>query len=428
MANPAILTDTAANWSAANPILEAGQLGVEIDVRNNVNIGSGKGKLGDGVTRWSALDYWSPNDADGDVTGAASSTANGVPVWADATGKVLADGTLVNALMRRSVESFSTTATAAETTALTVNSNPIQEFTGSTTQTITLPVVTTLPKTGFQFLIINNSSGALTVNSSGGNLVQSVAAGGSAFITCILLTGTGAASWDSTYIAASAAVTWGTITGTLSDQTDLQTALDAKVSAASNLTDNTIVRGDGGAKGVQTSGIGIDDSDNITGVAALTTTGNVNVGNIAGIPAIYSPSIAAYEAILDTGANGVFRARDTSADNGACFATKPYVADPITSNQNNYNPGGRSRFIELSSDASRDITGIAFLSGNISGEAHFLVNAGTQNIVLKHQDANSTAANQFLNTTGADITLAANQMAFIYYSGASTIWRVSKLN
>jgi len=44
------------------------------------------------------------------------------------------------------------------------------------------------------------------------------------------------------------------------------------VTAALSLTDNAVVRGDGGAKGVQTSGVVIDDSNNITGVAALTGT------------------------------------------------------------------------------------------------------------------------------------------------------------
>lgn len=42
------------------------------------------------------------------------------------------------------------------------------------------------------------------------------------------------------------------------------------VTAAANITDHAIVRGDGGAKGVQDSGILIDDSDNITAVNDLT--------------------------------------------------------------------------------------------------------------------------------------------------------------
>ena len=50
------------------------------------------------------------------------------------------------------------------------------------------------------------------------------------------------------------------------------------VSAAANLTDNAIVRGDGGAKGVQDSSVLIDDSDNITGATSLAV-GNLNLAS-----------------------------------------------------------------------------------------------------------------------------------------------------
>jgi hypothetical protein len=47
------------------------------------------------------------------------------------------------------------------------------------------------------------------------------------------------------------------------------------VISALDITDHTIVRGDGGVKGVQESGIAIDDTDNITGVVDLTLTGDI---------------------------------------------------------------------------------------------------------------------------------------------------------
>jgi hypothetical protein len=90
---------------------------------------------------------------------------------------------------------YSTTATAAGTTTLTVSSNYKQYFTGSTTQTIVLPVVTTLTL-GHTFEIHNNSTGSLTVNSSGSNLVGTIQGNTTAVCTCILVTGTTAASWD----------------------------------------------------------------------------------------------------------------------------------------------------------------------------------------------------------------------------------------
>jgi len=93
-------------------------------------------------------------------------------------------------------------ATAAGTTTL-VNTDVLEQvFTGATTQTVVLPVVTTLKQAGWQYLIINDSSGTVTVNSSGSNAVQVMAAGSRAIITCILLTGTSAASWSVTYIPA----------------------------------------------------------------------------------------------------------------------------------------------------------------------------------------------------------------------------------
>ena len=92
-------------------------------------------------------------------------------------------------------QSYTTTATAAGTTTLTASSTLLQFFTGSTTQTVVLPVVSTLA-TGQRYEIHNNSSGAITVNSSGSNLVATVPAGVTTVCTCILITGTTAASWD----------------------------------------------------------------------------------------------------------------------------------------------------------------------------------------------------------------------------------------
>ena len=95
---------------------------------------------------------------------------------------------------------YSTTATAAGTTTLTVASNYRQFFTGSTTQTIVLPVTSTLV-TGIAYEIENNSTGTLTVNSSGGNLVGTIPAGVCAHAVCIGTTLTTAADWDWDYIS-----------------------------------------------------------------------------------------------------------------------------------------------------------------------------------------------------------------------------------
>jgi hypothetical protein len=94
---------------------------------------------------------------------------------------------------------YTTTATAAGTTTLTVASTHVQFFTGTTTQTVVLPVTSTLVL-GLGYSIENNSTGNLTVNSSGGNLVGTVLPGTTALCTCILTSGTTASSWDFDFV------------------------------------------------------------------------------------------------------------------------------------------------------------------------------------------------------------------------------------
>jgi len=105
------------------------------------------------------------------------------------TGATTANAALTN------LTTYATTATAAGTTVLTNTSEYFQFFTGTSTQTITLPVTSTLA-TGWTFHIVNNSTGNLTVNSSGGNLVITVLPGTTAMCTCIGTSLTTAADWE----------------------------------------------------------------------------------------------------------------------------------------------------------------------------------------------------------------------------------------
>lgn len=93
------------------------------------------------------------------------------------------------------LQTYTTTATAAGTTTLTNASTYYQYFTGSTTQTIQMPVTSTL-SLGWSFHIANNSTGNLTVNSSGANAIGTILPGTTMHITCIGITLTTAADWD----------------------------------------------------------------------------------------------------------------------------------------------------------------------------------------------------------------------------------------
>jgi hypothetical protein len=138
-------------------------------------------------------------------------TAGGVGIaknlYVGGTLNVTGSTTFTNPIINNIKMGYTTTATAAGTTTLTVASNYRQFFTGSTTQTIVLPVTSTLV-TGMAYEIENNSTGLLTVNSSGGNLVGTVPAGVCAHAVCIGTTLTTAADWDWDYISTT------TITGT----------------------------------------------------------------------------------------------------------------------------------------------------------------------------------------------------------------------
>jgi hypothetical protein len=169
-----------------------------------------------------ATDYNMPSQINpGDLTSVELGTANGGSTWYE-TATVVTIGTsaitwsvffspatylqVANNLSDVASEptafanlrNYTTTATAAATTTLTNASTFQQFFTGSTTQTCKLPVTSTL-QLGQSYLIVNNSTGVVTVESSGANTIQAMAAGTTLMVTCILLTGTTAASWNAQY-------------------------------------------------------------------------------------------------------------------------------------------------------------------------------------------------------------------------------------
>lgn len=89
----------------------------------------------------------------------------------------------------------------------------------------------------------------------------------------------------------------------------------------------------------------------------------------------------------------------------------------ITADQNNY--ANASVVMRLSTDAARNLTGLA---GGTGGMVRVLHNVGTFNLVLKKQDTGSIAANRF--AISADLTLAPDQSAILVYDGASSRWRL----
>jgi hypothetical protein len=130
--------------------------------------------------------------------GSATPTAVAMTNAATASAVAIRDAN-ANVQANNFISNAATTATAAGTTTLSNTSAEIQQFTGSTTQTVVLPNATTLA-VGQQFFITNRSTGAVTVNMNGGALLQTMAPSSYAIFT-LINNGTAAGTWDSAYAA-----------------------------------------------------------------------------------------------------------------------------------------------------------------------------------------------------------------------------------
>lgn len=160
----------------------------------------------------------------------------------------------------------------------------------------------------------------------------------------------------------------------------------------------------------------------VTGTGAIRIlNGNVQVGS--GVVIGWSsgdPTAAALDTELRRGKAGVVGLNSSSTTGGTYRAVALSPAQ-ITADQDNYNPGGSSLNIRLSSDASRSVTGLSI--SQVDGEHHYVWNVGSNDIVLANESASSTAANRFTTSTGANLTLAANKCALLIYDGTTSRWR-----
>jgi hypothetical protein len=122
--------------------------------------------------------------------GSGTWQGNAVGLTYGGTGATTAPAAMANLV------GYTSTATTGSTTTLTNASSYYQQFTGSATHTVVLPVTSTL-QTGWSFYVVNNSTATVTINSSGGNLVTYVPTTTAVLLTCIGTTLTTAADWES---------------------------------------------------------------------------------------------------------------------------------------------------------------------------------------------------------------------------------------
>lgn len=140
------------------------------------------------------------NSVIANTTGApAVPAALGLTAAATASTAVVRDGS-ANTRVNNLIENFQTVVSAAATTTLAVGSAKVTQITGATTQIVKLPDATTLV-IGQQFMVINRSSGNVTVNDNSSTLVQTMV-GGAFLVATVTSVGTAAGTWDAAYTSA----------------------------------------------------------------------------------------------------------------------------------------------------------------------------------------------------------------------------------
>jgi len=124
-------------------------------------------------------------------------------------------------------------------------------------------------------------------------------------------------------------------------------------------TDNVLVRSDGTSKGVQATGISVDDSDNVTGVAELTLTDEINLGNAKAID-MNSGEFRIYH----NGSAGVIKVDD--ATHPIQFANQVLLKGEIKPNAETWWGHNGNKKIETT-NTGIEVTGNIVVSGTVDG-------------------------------------------------------------
>lgn len=150
---------------------------------------------------WRIFGFWNPSDSSGRFVAMADAT---LETWeinysgaAWGTWTKYSDA-CVNRFANAFVGGYNTTTMSGGSLTLSIASAQNQFFTGAAGHTVVLPDVSTL-QLGWTFSITNAGTGIITVNSSGGNLIAYVPPSTTRQFVCILITGTGAASWFASF-------------------------------------------------------------------------------------------------------------------------------------------------------------------------------------------------------------------------------------
>lgn len=127
--------------------------------------------------------------------------------------------------------------------------------------------------------------------------------------------------------------------------------------------------------------------------------------------------------------NGV---RSVGNLNASTFVGNVLSPTQIVANQNDYTPASNTAFLRVTTDASRNLTGLYYQTysgaAGAAGEMHYIWNVGSFNLVIVNQSGSSTASYRFASVTGGDLTIAPGEGACLWYDATTARWRVWKTN
>jgi len=445
--------NTAAGFTAANPVLGYGVTGVETD--------TGRQKVGDGVTAWSSLTYadaaaiqranhtgTQPISTVSGLQAALDSKATPADVTAAVSGLVNSAPTALDTLNELAAALGNDANFAATVTTALAAKAPLASptFTGTvsgvTKGMVGLGNVDNTADASKPVSTAQAAADAAVASAAAADATSKANAAQAAAVQRANHTGTQAASTISDFSAAAvAAVTWTTLTGrptfsavatsgSYADLTGTPAAYSLPTASATVL---------GGVK--IGSGISIDGNGVISASAGYTlpnattsTLGGVIVG--AGLGVSSGTVSVTYGTTAGTACQGndarLSDARTptshaASHQTGGADAINPVIVTPasLSASQNDYAPG-TADIIRLSSSTAVNITGLAAPAAD--GALRLLINtnaSGGANITLVHESASSTAANRFRSvTTGNIVLLPDGGSVTLTYSTAISRWRV----
>ena len=258
---------------------------------------------------------------------AATPTATSLTSAATASTVPIRDSN-ANLRLNNLIENFQTVTSAAGTTTLTVGSPRNTQITGSTTQTVTLPDATTLV-VGQQFVVINRSSGNVTVNANGGGLVQTMV-GGSFLTATVTAVGTSAGTWDAAYTAAGGSGSVTTVS-VVSANGFAGSVANASTTPAITLTTSItgLLKGNGTAISAASNTAGADYVNATNFITRETPTGSVNGSNttftLANTPISGTEQVYLNGVLQEPGAGNDY----TISTNTITYLTAPISGDKI---------------------------------------------------------------------------------------------------